>query len=121
MTIEAIKQVAELVKLAGRIDLYEQILDLREEMVTLRSDKLKLSEELAECKRVQDISDRLVKRGNFYYKRLDDGKEDGPLCVTCWDAENKAIHVLEKVTTDYMGRKTNVLVCDWCARNRIQK
>jgi len=92
--IEDIKEVVKLVQSIDNIDLYRKILDLQAEVTGLVQDKLQLAQQ------VQDLTDKLAIKGSLefrdegYWRKCDDGKEDGPFCTACWDSDKKLVRSL---------------------------
>jgi len=103
VNLETIKTIADLVQKAGRVDLYEQILNLREEMVELREENLALKAKLEKFQNAAEM--KLVYFGNAYYKPEDGGKKQ-PFCTTCWDAKR------ELITMRKEQRKDGIV--NWC-------
>jgi hypothetical protein len=88
--IENAKEIANLVKKAGDIELYRKIVDLEGEVVELTHENRTLKEELRRRNEQQDITSRLQTRDNAYY--LVDGEIlDGPFCMRCWDVDRKLV------------------------------
>jgi len=95
------KEVAELVKKYNDLDLYQKIVDLRDEIFKLREENLALRGRAKELEKSKDISSRLRRDGNVYRLKEADGSESGPYCMTCWDADRKLVNVI--ISKDRFG------------------
>ena len=91
--LEHVKEIAALVKKYEDQDLYQRIVDLRDEIFALREENLSLKETLKQMQDAADISDDLVREGNFYYRKLAGGSKAGPYCLACWDGDRKLVSV----------------------------
>lgn len=96
--IDMAKQVWTLSQSYGKIELQQlavslmsQVMDLAQQNVDLQSHVLSLKEEADKLKAAQTTAAELVVRDNRYYRKLPDGKEDGPFCLRCWDGDGMLI------------------------------
>jgi hypothetical protein len=107
--IENMKDVADLVKQFGDIELNRRILTLENEVLDLSRDKRRADEKVEELQRVISIKNDLTFRGNEYYLKTTDG-EDGPFCSLCWDRDQKLIRLhsgrIEPCPACYQDRAT---------------
>jgi hypothetical protein len=87
--IDEMKDIADLVKKAGDIDLYRRIVNLEGEIIDLTRAKRTLEEAIVELRRALDYKRVLVLRDGFYWAEDD----NQPFCPGCWDAKQKAVHI----------------------------
>jgi hypothetical protein len=110
--VDHAKEIAELIKKYNDQDLYQRILELREEILWLREENLALHKDLKSLKEASDISARLRREGNCYF--LDDDKEkERPYCLTCWDADRKLVSLI--LTKHSRGTRVR---CDICVARK---
>jgi hypothetical protein len=83
------KEVADLLKKAGNIDLYEKILALREQILEISSENLECKQRIRELEEGLRQQHEMEFRGQFYYKAGD----DVPYCPTCWETKRIAVHL----------------------------
>lgn len=87
--LENAKEIAELVKKLGQIELYRKIVDLENEIGELSRAKNKLESTVEDLKKLLDKKQSLHFKEPFFYV---DG-DDVPFCPKCWESEEKAIHL----------------------------
>jgi regulator of replication initiation timing len=87
--ISDVKEVADLVKQLGNIDLHRRILDLQSEIVELMQENLSLKEKNGHLEASLRMRDELKFKKPFYFK---DG-DDVPFCPQCWEAKQALIHL----------------------------
>jgi hypothetical protein len=87
--VENMKDVADLVKKVGDIDLYRKILALEEEVIDLTRDKRRADDRIDELERVVKLKQELIFDEPFYWLKDD----HIPFCPACWIDKQKAIHV----------------------------
>jgi hypothetical protein len=87
--IENMKDVAELVKKFGDIDLNRRILTLENEVLDLSRDKRRADEKAEELEQALKFKEKLTFRTPFYYLEGD----PEPYCPGCWESKKAAIHV----------------------------
>ena len=88
------KEIAELVRKYNNMELYQKIVDLRDEIYKISEENLSLKERVKELERQQDISAELARDGNVYYRAVEGGKKIGPYCMACWDADRKLVNLI---------------------------
>ncbi len=108
--VQKAKEIAELVQQYNNQDLYQKIIDLRDDIFELREENLELKERLKECEESKDIARELKREGNAYY-RYHDGSKSGPYCPVCWDGDRKLI-------TMYVSKDDRPLSCGRCIIRR---
>lgn len=77
-------QIADLAEALAEARL--NIVEVQEEILTLRRRVTDLEQEKA-------TRESLDFRKDAYWRTLDSGKEDGPYCARCFEADGKAIHM----------------------------
>ncbi len=86
------KVVAGLVKKYNDRDLYEKIVDLRDEIITLKENNLKMRERISQLESEANTKDNLIYDAPFYWLVQDD-KRDGPFCQKCNDSNGKKVRL----------------------------
>lgn len=89
---EAIKDAVSLAQQSDNIQLYKSVLDAYNAAIELMSENADLREEIKKLKKEIELKETVHKRGDAYYKMNDDGNEEGPYCMNCWDSNHKLIH-----------------------------
>jgi hypothetical protein len=92
-SFEDIKKIAKVLQEAGKIDLYEKLLEMKERAMEMQDRIETLSKENKKLKEIQHIECRLVLKDNHYWLKLDHDKLDGPHCTKCWDKDKQLIRV----------------------------
>jgi hypothetical protein len=87
---EGMKEIAELAKKQGNVDLYTRILELRIEMIEINEEKLKLQAKVNELVEALRVKDQMTFTKPFWYR---DG-DATPHCPACYEKENRAIHLI---------------------------
>lgn len=83
------KDVVEIVKKLGDIELYRKIVELEGDIVELTREKRALEEENQQLKRSLEFSKNLVFKRGFYYAEGD----PRPFCPRCWEVDRIAVHM----------------------------
>ena len=84
------KEIAELVKKLGDIDLYKKIVELEGEIIELTREKHSVEEQNEELKRSLKISKEMTFQAPAYF-----AEEDRvPYCPKCWEIEKRAVHMI---------------------------
>lgn len=98
--IDSAKAVAKLAHDYGKMDLYQQAVELMAKVTEQQQQIMELSQELFELKKqLADVAadnklrSELVIKDHAYYRPLDGGKLDGPFCCRCFDADQKLIRI----------------------------
>lgn len=98
--IENMKEVAELAKKLGNIDLYTRILELRIEMNEINEEKLGLRLRVNELEEKARVQQQMTFRAPFWYRAGD----DIPHCPGCFESHGRAIHLLSLDHSTTSGR-----------------
>ena len=88
------KDIAELIKKYNDQELYQRIIDLRDEIFDLKNENLQLKEDLLSAQKQQSDGDSMVWDAPYYWKIVGEEK-DGPFCQHCWDKDKKPIRLQE--------------------------
>lgn len=91
--VDHVKEIASLVQKYQNQELYQKIVDLRDEIFEMREANLTLKEQVRELRQAQEIDDQLVKERNHYFRQHPTKGKLGPYCMACWDADRKLINV----------------------------
>ena len=105
------KEVADLVKKLGDIELYRKIVALEEEILDLTREKRELEssvEELNESLRLKAV---LTYKKPFYYQE----NEVEPYCPNCWENDGKAIHLFDVAYSSTF--QNHHFACPTCKRD----
>ena len=84
------KEIAELVKKLGNVELYKKIVELEGEIIEITRKNNELQQQTDDLKKIIEAETSLEFRSPFYYRQDD----NIPLCPRCWEADKKAIHLV---------------------------
>lgn len=87
------KELAELIKKVGDIELYRRIVELEGEIIELTRNNRELEEQLQKIKKQSNAIEKLTRKNSFYF--LDN--DNDPYCPYCVEVEQLAVH-LHKTT-----------------------
>ena len=87
--IDNVKEVADLIKKAGDIELYRKIVELEGEIIELTRQKRGLEEKNEELGKLLNTQKAMVFKKPFFYQ----GDDPHPYCPKCWEADKKSIHL----------------------------
>ena len=85
-TIDAIKDAISLANKVGNHELHRQLVELLDEVHSLRHEQRQLIDEKRELEEAAALRDSLEFRGNAYWRG-----DEGPFCSKCWDADSKLV------------------------------
>lgn len=88
--LQDMKEVAELAKTLGNLDLYTRILELRIEMNEVNEEKLNLRLKVNDLEEKIRRKEEMAFKEPFWYRAGD----NTPHCPACFEKENRAIHLL---------------------------
>jgi len=91
------KEVADLVKKLGDIELYRKIVELEGEIIELTREKRELDDETARLKSLLDSSKEMKFNNPFYYAEGD----NTPFCPRCWEVDKIQMHLNNRRTTAF--------------------
>ncbi len=89
---DVLKTTAFVLKEANKIEEYQKILDVLEQLLEMQKRISDLETENKELKEKLKIQESLVFENNAYWIKKD-GKKDGPYCSCCWDDDKKTIRM----------------------------
>jgi len=89
--VENLKDVADLVKKTGEIELYKKIVAAEDEVRELTRDRRRLEDEVEELRRALRFQEEIVFNAPFYVQREGD---QTPYCPRCWEKDKHAVHVV---------------------------
>jgi hypothetical protein len=89
--IENMKDVADLVKKAGDIDLYRKIVSLEGEVLDLTREKRRLEARVEELEKSLEFKGQLKFDKPFFWM---DG-DNTPYCPSCWEVKGIAVHLFQ--------------------------
>jgi hypothetical protein len=87
--IENMKEVAELVRKVGDIDLNRKIVNLEGEVLDLTRDKRQVEVKFEQLEELLSLKKALVFKEPFYWLEGD----ETPYCPACWEGTDRAVHV----------------------------
>jgi hypothetical protein len=87
--IENAKEIAELVKKLGNVELYKKIVELEGEVIELTREKRALEENNHELAEKLALAGKMTFEKPFYFQEGD----RVPFCPRCWEKERVAIHL----------------------------
>ncbi|MBE6444931.1 MAG: hypothetical protein E7019_02590 [Alphaproteobacteria bacterium] len=92
-TIKTIKENIETaIEIADKLkdlELKETVLNLKEQILSIREENISLKELIAS----NNQKENLIYKNNMYWKKLDDGSEDGPYCSGCYDTKKTLVRM----------------------------
>lgn len=88
--IDDARNVADLVKKLGNIDLYEKIIDLRGQILEITEEKLALQDKVKQLEACLNLRKNMSFKEPFYYQEGD----RTPYCPRCFEKDQHTIHVV---------------------------
>jgi len=88
--IENMKDIADLIKKAGDIELYRKIVESEGEVIELTRENRRLEEKVSELEKTLALQKKMVHKPPFYYQEGD----PTPFCAACWETKKLAVHVI---------------------------
>jgi len=89
------KVVADLVKKYNDQELYQKLIDLRDEIFTLKEENLKLKETVGQLRDNLKLKETVMWERPFYWIQNGD-ERDGPYCQKCYDGETKLVRLQQR-------------------------
>jgi hypothetical protein len=90
---DELKSIAKVLQEAGKIELYQKILDVQQQLLEMQNTIFELNSENKVLKETMETQETLVFERNAYWIVKDQTK-DGPFCSRCWDDQKKTIRLL---------------------------
>ena len=91
------KEIVDLVKKLGEVELYRKIVNLEEEIYQLSRENRDCRERVDELETALAFQGELTFRAPMYYAIGD----DVPYCPNCWEGDDRAIHMILWPSGDY--------------------
>src|SRR5712691_10147460 len=88
--IENMKDIADLIKKAGDIELYRKIVESEGEVIELTRQNRRLEEKVHELEKTLDLQKKMVHKPPFYYQEGD----PTPFCSPCWETKTLPVHLI---------------------------
>jgi hypothetical protein len=85
------KEIADLIKNIGDIELYRKIVELEGEIIELTRKNRELEDQVDELKNLLETVKKMQFRKPFCY--IED--DTTPFCPRCWEVEKLAIHLVD--------------------------
>jgi len=98
--VENLKQIADLIKKAGDIELYRKIIESEGEAIELTRENRRLEDRVAVLEKTLSLQKKMVHKPPFYFQEGD----PTPFCSPCWENKKLAIHVLFAHDNEYEVR-----------------
>ena len=89
--MEDARTVVNLIQKLDTLELHKKILDLQTEILKLYQDNLEVKTANHSLKERIQIKENLEFRGKAYWRRKQDGSEEGPFCSACWDVKQQLV------------------------------
>lgn len=89
---DGLKDAAGVLKEAGKIEQYRQILEVLEKLLEMQKKITELEADNKDLREQLKIKGKLVPKENMYYMEVN-GDQDGPFCTSCWDSDHKLIRL----------------------------
>lgn len=105
-----VKEVADLVKQLGNIELYKKIVDLQSEIIELTQENIAFKEKIRDLESSLKIRDELKFKQPYYYKEGD----QVPFCPLCWEANRVPIHLSGP---NYNNDRSKYYTCNHCRKS----
>lgn len=105
--LDSAKEIADLVKKIGDIELYRKIVELEGQLIELTHEKREFEERCDRLEKQLAFSKTLTFKAPVYYAEGD----STPYCPICWEKDAKALH-LEGPTRDDGDTFYRCHVCD---------
>ena len=85
--IDYFRTAFDIAKKAQSVELQGELMAMREDYNALHEEKLGLQERVKALEEQLRVVKSLEYRAPAYYRKLENGGEDGPFCQRCWDAD----------------------------------
>ena len=88
------KEIAELVKKLGDVELYRKIIELEGEIIELTREKREFEDEVIRTKTLLVKTHEMIWKKPFYFVEGD----ETPYCAPCWETNKVQVHLKETGT-----------------------
>jgi len=89
--VENVKEIADLIKKIGDIDLYRRIIGLEQEVFELNHENIFLKQKISTLEDINEIASKMEFKSPFWYMNGD----FVPYCPQCWENNKKTIHLID--------------------------
>ncbi|PCJ22518.1 MAG: hypothetical protein COA96_14100 [SAR86 cluster bacterium] len=103
------KEIADIVKDLGDMELYRKIIELEAEILELTRGTHALEKNIEDLNHVLELKENMKFREPFYYQETD----PAPFCPNCWEKNKLAIHVFNSGLRG--SSRTTYFDCKSCA------
>lgn len=113
---DVIKMAIDVAKETNRLELAEQLVQLRNDMLDLKEDNIALRQECEQLKQKLSIQEQIVFENGQYWILIDPMTADAgktPICGRCWDVEKMVVRLKIK----YIHGKGSYALCPECKSN----
>jgi hypothetical protein len=114
--VENLKDVADLVKKAGEIELYKKISAAEDEVRELTREKRRLEDRVEELERALKLKNTMKFKAPLYYQEGD----EVPFCPACYEKDGRAVHVVKNDDAEWYctsARPSTTVVLHLLSRN----
>ena len=93
--LDDLKSIGKVLQEAGKIDLYQKILDIQARALEMLEKIRKLEKEKQELKEKLEIKENLEydNENSAYWVKKGEMEKDGPFCSRCWDVDKKLVRL----------------------------
>lgn len=102
--LDNLKIIGEVLKEAGKIDLYKQLSEVSLKHLELQDENAKLKTKIMELEEKLKNKDELIPINNAYWNKSDN---DGPFCMRCWDEYKLLMHMINNNNILYRCPRCN--------------
>jgi hypothetical protein len=88
---DELKNIAKVLQEAGKIELYEKILAIQQQLLEMQEKIRTQGEEIRELENNFKIKGDIFFENNAYWFNKKDGSKEGPFCSGCWDSQSKQL------------------------------
>lgn len=85
---DALKDLIDVAKKAGNLELYRQLSDLTDQIHDLQEENLKLKEEINNISKQKNVESHIIRHSQPFIT-LDNDEQHLPYCAICWTKEKK--------------------------------
>ncbi len=106
---EALKDAIKAADQLKNAELKQKLADVQVECAKLAEDNALLRQDLIEIREKLQAREDMEYRNNVYWRRLSDGKFEGPYCPKCLDGERKVARMADRSDDNFW----RCAVCDY--------
>lgn len=88
---EAVKDGVKLVQQSDNVELMKVLMNIQTQAYDLLNENQRLKEEILELKNMNKKAENIYLKGDAYFLKSENGKDDGPFCTRCWDKDKLLI------------------------------